>query len=252
LSATEAPRPEPGAAPGVRLQKRLAELGYASRRAAEGLITAGRVRVNGVVVSELGSRVQADDRIEVDPDALVPSGPRGYVLNKPVGYVTTKGVEEGPTILDLLPKSAASMSYAGRLDKDSRGLVLLLADGVLNYALTAPGTHLEKEYWVKADTVPSASQLEKMAKGLRLKDGPTRPCRVRAAGAQAYRIWLSEGRNRQIRRMAEHVGLKVTDLRRERVGPLELGNLPEGSYRELSAEEEKALKAAVAPSRRRP
>jgi pseudouridine synthase len=237
--------PEPG--PGVRLQKRMAELGLASRRGAEALISAGRVRVNGAVVTELGTRVDPlRDRIELDQAGMPPPGPAGFVLNKPVGYVTTKGEEEGPTILGLLPAEAAGMAYAGRLDKDSRGLVLLLSDGRLNYALTAPETHLEKEYLVQVDAKPSPGQLEKMARGMDLKDGPTRPCRVSAVGERGFRLWLTQGRKRQIRRMASKVGLEVTDLQRVRIGPLSLGPLAEGAWRELSKSEEAALRAAIA------
>jgi pseudouridine synthase len=170
------------------------------------------------------------------------------VLNKPLGYVTTKGVEEGPTILDLLPPEARTMAYAGRLDKDSRGLVLLLKDGRLNYALTAPETHLEKEYLVEVADVPAQSQLQKMAKGLTLNDGPTRPCKVEAAGGRKFRIWLTEGKNRQIRRMAAKVGMDVTDIQRLRLGPLGLAGLAEGSWRELKGAEEQALRRAVGPA----
>lgn len=231
----------------------MADLGLASRREAERMITAGLVRVNKTVVTELGTRVRPGvDSVEVDPSALKRNGPAGFVLNKPAGYVTTKGEEEGPNILSLLPAAAAEMAYAGRLDKDSRGLVLLLADGRLNYALTAPESHLEKEYLVEASEAPAQSQLEKMAKGLTLNDGATRPCRVRAEGGRRYRIWLSEGRKHQIRRMASKVGLDVTDLCRVRIGPLNLGALAEGAWRELSAPEEKALRGAlsqtIAPS----
>jgi pseudouridine synthase len=224
----------------------MADLGLASRRGAEALILEGRVRVNGALVTELGTRVDPLlDRVEL-VRGTGPRGPLGILLNKPAGYVTTKGEEEGPTILDLLPKEAAGMAYAGRLDKDSRGLVLLLDDGRLNYALTAPETHLEKEYLVRASEQPSSSQLEKMARGLKLQDGPTLPCRVAADGERGFRVWLTQGRKRQIRRMASKVGLDVVDLQRVRIGPLALGNLAEGAWRELRADEEKALRAAVA------
>jgi len=245
----EAPAP-PGA--GVRLQKRMADLGMASRREAERLIVAGRVRVNGAVVTELGLRVDpVADRVELQAEAPGAAGAAGYVLNKPVGYVTTKGEEEGPNILALLPPPAADMAYAGRLDKDSRGLVLLLRDGRLNYALTAPETHLEKEYRVEVAEAPAASQLEKMARGLSLNDGPTRPCRVSPPQGRSFRLWLTEGRKRQIRRMASKVGMEVTDLLRVAIGPLALGGLAEGAWRELGARDEAALRAAVA-ARRRP
>ncbi|MGH7442355.1 MAG: pseudouridine synthase [bacterium] len=235
--------PVPDLGAGIRLQKRMAELGLASRRGAEVLIVEGRVRVNGAVVAGLGSRVLPTDRVEVD--AAVESGPNGFLLNKPAGYVTTKGSEEGPGIMDLLPPTAADLSYAGRLDKDSRGLVLLLRDGRLNQALTAPETHLEKEYRVTTTERPSDGQLEKMGRGLVLNDGPTRPCRIERCGDRSFRVWLSQGRKRQVRRMASKLGLDVADLRREAIGPLRLGSLAEGAWRELSASEEKILWDAV-------
>lgn len=237
-------------APGVRLQKRLADMGLASRRSAEKLIATGQVRVNGAVVKTPGTRVGLNDTIELQSQPNF--GPRGFVLNKPVGYVTTKGGDEGPNILSLLPVEAARMSYAGRLDKDSRGLVLLLEDGRLNYALTAPETHLEKEYVATAVERPSTSQLEKMARGLSLNDGPTQPCRVRADGDRGFRVWLTQGRKRQIRRMASKVGIEIVDLRRLSIGPLELGDLVEGAWRVLSKDDERVLWAAVKASVKTP
>jgi pseudouridine synthase len=228
------PEPRDEAPKGIRLNKHLADLGLASRRGAEPLITGGKVLVNGAVVTELSTRVDpAKDKVTLAPGALDATGPVGYLLNKPVGYVTTKGEEEGPAIWDLLPPAAAAMSYAGRLDKDSRGLVLMLADGRVSHAITAPESHLEKEYEVACDPEPTGYQLEKMAKGMKLKDGPTRPCRVEPMGGRRFRIVLTEGRNRQIRRMCERVGLDVRDLRRVRVGPLRLGSIAEGQWREM-------------------
>jgi pseudouridine synthase len=230
----------------VRLNKRLADLGLASRRGAEALILAGQVKVNGAVVTELATKVDEEiDKVEVDKAALAPRGPRGFLLNKPVGYVSTKGEEEGPSIMDLLPPEAADFAYAGRLDKDSRGLVLLLADGRLNYALTAPETHVEKAYHVTCAAEPASSQLEKLAKGIHLKEGWTRPAKVERLTKQRFMIKLSEGKNRQIRRMCERIGLEVTDLCRVAIGPLELGSLLEGKWRQLGPLEEKKLKEAV-------
>lgn len=232
--------------PLVRLNKRLADLGLASRRGAEALITGGKVRVNGAVVTELATKVDPDkDTVTVDQAALAPQGPRGYLLNKPIGYVCTKGEEEGPTIMELLPKGAADMAYAGRLDKDSRGLVLVLRDGRLNYALTAPETHLEKAYEVRCVEEPATSQLQKLAAGVTLKEGRTRPAKVERLSMHRFQIKITEGKNRQIRRMCERIGLEVGDLCRVAIGPLELGKLVEGNWRELWPEEEAALKKAV-------
>ena len=230
----------------VRLNKHLADLGHASRRGAEALILEGRVRLNGETVTDLATRVDPDvDKIEVTAGAhgrapLV----AGYVLNKPVGYVTTKGEGEGSTILDLLPAEAATMSYAGRLDKDSRGLLLLLADGRLSYAVTAPETHLEKEYLVRVEPEAKDGQLEKMRAGISLDGKATRPVKIERRG-KGLVFFLSEGRKRQIRRMCDKVGLKVVDLQRVRIGPLKLDGIEEGKARPLHAREFEALKNAV-------
>jgi pseudouridine synthase len=230
----------------VRLNKRLAELGFASRRGAEALILAGKVRVNGAVVTELATQVDPNkDKIEVDRAALRPVGPRGYILNKPVGYVSTKSEGEGPNILALLPAAAAGMAYAGRLDKDSRGLVLLLADGRLNYALTAPDSHLEKTYEVVCAEDPTPRHLAKLAAGIRLDGVRTRPAEVERLAPCTFRIKITEGRHRQIRRMCQKVGLSVRDLRRTAIGPLGLDRIPESRFRELDASQELVLRRAV-------
>lgn len=231
---------------GVRLNKHLADLGLASRRGAEPLIVGGKVTVNGGVVTELSTRVDpATDTVALVAGALAAPGPAGYMLNKPIGYVTTKGEEEGPAIWDLLPPPAAHMSYAGRLDKDSRGLVLMLADGRVSHAITAPQSHLEKEYEVACDVEPTEQQLLKLAKGMNLKDGPTRPCKAEPMGGRRFRMVITEGRNRQIRRMCERVGLDVRDLRRVRVGPMRMGSIVEGQWREMTQRDVDSLRDAA-------
>jgi pseudouridine synthase len=235
----------------VRLNKRLADLGHASRRGAEALIASGRVRVNGKVVTDLSTRVDAQtDKIEVS--AQEASGEGGYLLNKPAGYVTTKSDGEGRNILQLLPPDAAHMSHAGRLDKESRGLVLMLADGRLSYAITAPETHLDKEYEVEVEPEATGSQVEKMRKGLTIDGRATQPAEVtgkRKGRERALRgilnITLVEGRKHQIRKMCKKVGLKVLDLKRVRIGPVKMGGMEEGKWRKLSQAELKALAAQV-------
>lgn len=228
----------------VRLNKHLADLGHASRRGAEKLIAEGRVKINGRIVTELSTQVDPDtDQVEVS-EALA-EVTLGYILNKPVGYVTTKGKEEGPAILDLLPKDAADMSYAGRLDKDSRGMVLMLADGKLSYAITRPGTHLEKEYWVRVEPYPRGAQLTKMKEGLPIDGKITKPVVIGEVQADRFRMVLTEGRKRQIRRMCEKVGLKVLELDRVRIGPIKITGLKEGQWRPVKAAEIEALQRAV-------
>ena len=228
----------------IRLNKHLADMGVASRRGAEKLILGGQVKVNGAVVTDLATRVDpAADRVDVE--GAPAAGAPGYLLHKPAGVVTTKGDGEGKTILDLLPPDAAGMSHAGRLDKDSRGLVLMLADGRISYAATAPETHLEKEYQVTVETEAKDGQLQKMRDGLVIDGSRTKPARVQRLGQDRFSIVLTEGRNRQIRKMCAKVGLKVTDLLRVRIGPLQMGSLAEGRHRPLDSEDIQKLKQAL-------
>jgi 23S rRNA pseudouridine2605 synthase len=248
---------EGGGAVGERLQKVLAHAGVASRRAAEELIVAGRVSVNGQVVVELGRRVTDADRIEVDGKPLAPSERLVYLaLNKPVGYVSTARDPEGrPTVLDLV-RSDERLYPVGRLDWDSEGLLLLTNDGALTHRLTHPRYGVEKEYHVLVAGYPSGGTLERLAEGVRLEDGPTAPALVRRLRQDKLGVWLTitihEGRNRQVRRMFEAVGHPAKRLIRARVGPVELGGLPTGRSRELLPAEVAALRRSVgvgAPAR---
>jgi pseudouridine synthase len=235
----------------VRLQKAMADLGLASRRGAEELIRAGKVRVNGATVTEMGVKVDPEkDRIEVDQAALKQAAASKVVLmlNKPTGFVTTKAEGEGMNVIDLCRKHPASaeLNPVGRLDKDSSGLLLLTNDGILQYAIVNPETHLEKEYEVRLKAPALPSQIERLRSGMTLEGHKLRSCVVEKLDAMRLSIVLTEGRNRQIRKMAEKVGLKVDRLKRLRVGPQELGSLAEGAWRELEAGEVRALREAVA------
>ena len=230
-----------------RLQKIMAARGLASRRGAEALILAGAVQVNGEVVTQLGTRVSEDAEIRVNRQVLQQTRDARLtlMLHKPVGYVTTQSNNEGPALPQLLqghPRQI-DLQAAGRLDKDSSGLLLLTTDGQLRYAVMSPDNKMEKEYLVwtankdRPGTPPTASQLQKMADGIMLDGVRTQPCQITAMGEDGFRIVLREGRNRQIRRMAAKVGLGVIDLKRIRIGPLRLGDLKPGRYRELKSEE---------------
>jgi pseudouridine synthase len=243
--------PRPGEGTGDRLQKVLAHAGVASRRAAEELILAGRVSVNGEVVAELGRRVRPADRIEVDGKPLAPSERLVYVaLNKPVGYVSTARDPEGrPTVLDLVGRSER-LYPVGRLDWDSEGLLLLSNDGALTHRLTHPRYGVEKEYHALVAGYPSGPTLQTLADGVRLEDGLTAPAGVRRLRQDKHGVWLAirlhEGRNRQVRRMLEAVGHPAKRLIRVRVGPVELGGLPPGRRRDLLPAEVAALRRAAA------
>jgi 23S rRNA pseudouridine2605 synthase len=224
----------------------LADRGVASRRAAETLMREGRVRVGGEIVSEMGSKVAPDARIEVDGRPVAPPAPHRYVvLNKPRGIVSTARDERGrPTVVELL--GARERLYpVGRLDEDSEGLVLLTNDGQWAERVLHPRYGHEREYEVSiAGPVPPGS-VAALRRGIALEEGLARAARVSVAGGGArgstLHMVLQTGWKRQVRRMCAAVGLRVLRLRRVRLGPLELGRLRPGAWRELTSREIRAL-----------
>lgn len=234
------------AADGERLQKVLARAGMASRRVCEDLIAEGRVRVNGEV-ADLGRRVHAEsDVIEVD-GALVPTAPGlvYYLLNKPVGVVTTAADTHGrPIVVDIVP-TEPRVFPVGRLDADTEGLLVLTNDGELTHRLTHPSFGVEKEYLASVEGDPGAGALRRLRDGVELDDGVTSPAKVARMSEGLLRIVIHEGRNRQVRRMCEAVGHPVTRLVRSRIGTLSDRKLKPGEWRVLDAAEVRALAAAV-------
>jgi pseudouridine synthase len=235
-----------------RLQKVLAGRGLASRRGAEKLIADGLVKVNGVKVTDMGVKVDPDaDKIEVDEGGLsqVTASRKVLMLHKPVGVVTTRGDGEGESVMNLVRgyALAAEMNPVGRLDKDSSGLLLLTNDGVLGYAIVNPETHLEKEYEVNLSAPALPGQLKRMSEGVTLDGYRTRGAVIKPVNNTRFHMIITEGRNRQIRRMAEKVGLEVDKLRRLRIGPIQLGDLGPGQWRELSPKEVSDLRLMVQP-----
>lgn len=230
-----------------RVQKLVAAAGVCSRRAAEQLIRDGRVRVNGKVVTELGTKAAPTDIIEVDGQRIDPGVKLRYViLHKPVGVVTTRSDPAGrPTVYDLLYDIDRTLHTVGRLDYDSSGLLLLTNDGELTHRLTHPRWGVEKLYRVVTKPWPSEQALRQLRDGVELDDGPARAKQVRHIHADTAEIVLAEGRTRQVRRMFEAVGLEVLLLQRRRFGPLELGELRVGGARPLKIGELKRLRAAV-------
>jgi pseudouridine synthase len=238
----------------VRLQKYLSQAGVCSRRRGEALIRAGRVAVNGKVVSRLGTRVDPEaDRVAVDGRPVTPDRGKLYlVLNKPAGVVTSCDHPGERIVMDLvdLPQRVYPV---GRLDKATTGLLLLTNDGRIHHRLSHPSFDHEKVYEVTVDRPIPDHALERLAGGMVLDGRPTRPARVSRRGGRRFRIVLKEGRNRQIRRMVRKVGHRVVALKRTRMAGIALGRLPEGSWRHLTPSEVGALlKTLEAGHQRRP
>ena len=274
----------------MRLQKFLARAGAASRRGSENLMTAGRVTVNGQVVTELGSKVDPlVDEVAVDGVPVhLAQGPVTIMLHKPAGYVTTMSDPQGrPTVAELVPTDRFPGLYPiGRLDFDTTGLLLFSTDGELGNGLLHPKHHVEKRYLALVNGKPTPEQLERLERGIQLDDGMTAPAkaslvegadakralamlevppavperepngsvpspqraailRKRSQERTVVRVVLREGRKRQVKRMLSAIKHGVLALHRDSFGPIELGNLPRGQWRELTAEEVAALHASV-------
>jgi 23S rRNA pseudouridine2605 synthase len=235
---------------GERLQKVLAAAGIGSRRVCEELIADGRVEVNGEQ-AVLGRRIDpAADRVTVDgvPVGTAP-GLVYYLLNKPAGVVSTAFDPQGrPTVTSLVPPDPR-VHPVGRLDAATEGLLLLTNDGELTHRLTHPSFGVEKEYLASVEGNPRPGAVRRLREGVELEDGPTAPARVALVAPDVLRLTIHEGRNRQVRRMAESVGHPVTRLVRTRIGPLRAGELRPGEWRELSQDEVRALERATASPR---
>ena len=230
----------------LRIAKYLARCGVASRRKAEAIIREGRVSVNGEIAQDLGRQIHsARDLVEVDGrKAELESWPLTLAMNKPTGVVVTRGDPQGrKTVYDILPPQyaprASELVYAGRLDIMTSGLLILSTDGGLIQRLTHPRHHLAKTYEVETGTPLSADDLDRLRRGVELEDGLALPTKARELGPRRFEIVLTEGRNRQVRRMVEALGARVAQLRRTAVGGLRLDRLKlrKGEVRELDERE---------------
>jgi len=235
----------------MRLQRFLSQAGIASRRKAEELILEGKISVNDVIVRELGTKIDSEvDRISYRGKPLFQKRQfLYYLLHKPCGTVVTKRDPEGrKTVYQLIHHMDSSVNAVGRLDQDSEGLLLLTNDGDLQYRLTHPSYEVAKVYEVQLKAPPTAGDLNKLEKGVELEEGRTAPARIHLIRT-APEVWVSvqihEGKKRQIRKMFEAVGGKVLRLIRVKMGPIELGDLPNGRWRVLSEKEIVALEKAV-------
>lgn len=251
----------------MRLQRFLARAGVASRRGSERLMTEGRVRVNGAVVTELGSKVDPErDEVTVDGRVCRLEGrPVTIMLNKPAGYVTTMSDPQGRrTVAELVPTSEHPGIFpVGRLDLDTTGLLLFTTDGDLGQALLHPSRHVEKHYVALVSGTPSEADLNRLRRGIMLDDGPAAPATAtllapddalfatvaprgadRTGGGEPNAVVglsIHEGRKHQVKKMLLAVGHRVLALHRDAFGPLALGDLPEGRWRELTDRERAAL-----------
>lgn len=231
---------------GERLQKVLAHAGLGSRRAMEELIAAGRVKVNGRR-AQLGARVDPDkDEVEVDGSRVpLEQDLLHYMLNKPVGVVSTASDPEGrQTVLDLMDLPSR-LWPVGRLDTDSEGLLVVTNDGELTHRLTHPRYEVPKTYLAEVKGTAGSRAIKQLIAGVELEDGVTKRAKVTLVeatrGGTLLEITITEGRNRQVRRMCEAVGHPVKRLVRTTLGPLQLGRLKPGTFRKLSLEEVRAL-----------
>lgn len=235
-----------------RLQKFLAHAGIASRRSAEELILSGRVQVNNVVVTQLGTKINPlRDVVKVNGHVIKKKEElKYYILNKPNGYVTTLKDPQGrPKVIDLLKGVEARLYPVGRLDFATEGLLLMTNDGELSYRLTHPKYKVEKIYVALVRGFPVDDAVEALRRGVMLCDGLTAPAKVRILGQikgnARIEIGIYEGRNRQVRRMMDSIGHPVIELKRVKFGPIPLGNLPLGKFRPLTENELKALKKSA-------
>jgi len=236
----------------IRLQKYLADAGVASRRASEELITAGRVRVNGET-AQLGMSVDPEqDAVLLDGKPVAKKESLcTVILYKPKGVVSTSEDPQGrATVQEYVKDFPARLYNVGRLDINTEGLLLMTNDGELAYRMTHPKFTVEKTYYAICDGKLAASEIASLVNGVQLEDGMTAPARVEhvrptKAGETSFLITIHEGRNRQIRRMLEAVGHRTLRLKRERFGPLSLGDMKPGETRQLTEAELNALRRAL-------
>lgn len=227
----------------MRLQKYLASCGVASRRASEKLIAEGRVCVDGARITEMGAQVEDGQQVTVDGKPVTPEARKYYIMyHKPAGEVTTVSDPEGrATVLSRFKDFPARLYPVGRLDYDSEGLLLLTNDGELTERMLHPSREVDKTYLARVSNVVTEAEARRLEAGVMVDGRKTSRATVKLLGSKPLYtdmlITIHEGRNRQVRKMVEQVGHQVVLLRRIRFGPLKLGELPRGMWRELTDDE---------------
>ncbi|WP_067837479.1 pseudouridine synthase [Amphibacillus sediminis] len=241
----------------IRLQKAIAQSGVTSRRKAEQLIEQGRVKVNGVTVTELGIKVSKSDKIEVDQIPINKEPVVHYLLYKPRGVISSVSDEKGRKVVtELIPDSEVRIYPVGRLDYDTSGLLLLTNDGELAQLLMHPSHQIPKVYVAKVKGIPSKELINQLKKGVRSKGELLKATKVKllsvdhAKNTAIIELTLHEGKNRQVRRMLEAINHPVIKLKRERYGFLNLKGLQPGGYRELTAHEVNQLRDEALKSKK--
>jgi 23S rRNA pseudouridine2605 synthase len=233
----------------MRLNRFLALAGVASRRGAEDFIRQGRVTINGQVATNLSSQVELSDHVKVDGHLVQPKQFIAILLNKPLGFLTTRSDKnDRPTIYELIPRKMSNLAHVGRLDKESEGLLLLTNDGDLALRLTHPRFKLEKEYLVTLDQEFRLEDLPKVRKGVYLAEGRARFDALYKVNSYQVRVILTQGIKRQVRRVFAALGYKVKRLQRTRIGSLTDRNLKPRTFRILTATEVASLKATNRPA----
>ena len=231
----------------MRLQKYIAECGVASRRKSEELIKQGRVKVNGITVSEMGVKVSDEDVVEVDGRKISLEQKKVYImLNKPVGYISSvRDQFSRNTVVDLIKGVKERIYPVGRLDYDTSGLLLLTNDGDFAFRLTHPKHEMKKTYIAEVEGVPDSNDIESFQNGLRIEDYVTSPAELtvleKKKSSSMVKVVIHEGKNRQVRKMCDAIGHPVISLKRIAIGDLYLKSLPEGQWRYLKEEEIKML-----------
>jgi 23S rRNA pseudouridine2604 synthase len=240
-----------------RVNRWLAQNGVCSRREAEARIGAGQVTIDGELVTDVGRKIEAGQTLTLADPAGAPAGPLTILIHKPVGIVSAQPEKGQVPAIRLLTEEAlvgqspfipdrkTRLAPVGRLDMDSRGLLMLSEDGVVAKAVIGPDSDLEKEYLVRVTGEITERRLGLLRHGLRLDGRHLKPAKVEVVEGQLLRFTLKEGRNRQIRRMCDLIGYSVVDLLRIRIGPIRLGDLPERRWRVITPAEREALVGAV-------
>lgn len=232
-----------------RLQKVMAQAGIASRRKSETLIVDGKVKVNGIVVTELGTKVAASDIVEVEGVQITKEENVYFLLYKPRGIISTAHDEKNrKTVLDLFPHVEERIFPVGRLDYDTSGVIIMTNDGDFSYLMTHPKFGIQKKYIAKVKGIPEREDLKKLEQGIHLEDGKTAPAQVKMrtvdkkSSSALIEITIHEGKNRQVRRMFDAIGCPVEKLRRESFSFLTTHGLNAGEFRELTTHEVKQLR----------